>query len=734
MLYEEYLKQKRPYQEFGHLFLLEQKHACLFYKPGKGKTYPTIDAIRDIDASMNGNSKVLILSTADAIKNMWNAEIVPQNILPKNTVLMSFNSAIVDKTKSELSKIKWDTIVVDECMPPWVEILTDRGYRRFDELSKTEKIAQYTDDGKIEFVDALEYIKKPFNGELYELNYKNGKCLPMTPNHVQPFILNGKIVEHYASEEYNSTKSSLIFAGEGTGDENVLSTLDKLAIAMQADGSICPTSKKDYSNGLIRWSVNLRRNRKITLLNQYLEELNIESKFWKNGAVQTFLLPKNITKFLKDSFDFSKFSKNKAEEFINEIIKWDGYENENNIDYKSIEKDNADFVCAVATLAGYCSHITEINDDRFKNSKTQYRVSITKQAIRNCQSKNWTKRRYIGNVYCVKVPSKKIIVRSDGYTLVTGNCHKIKSHNSKTSKLVYQLSKKAPYTFGLTGTPRGNSDIDIYCQFHNMNISEWGSISYTQFVELCCDVEPQFFRGNCIKVPTGINKKYQVGWERNIAQYSQRVDYTDDDNMPELEVNVVELPYKESKEYRDAMDGVIQLSNYETTMTKLVAIMKAHQIVNGFLYYDDEDGKRKVHLIANNSKLDWLRENLKSNNVIVYRYDWDRQEILKMLENEGYTVTEIVEEFKRGNAEILLLQCSRCESFNLQTCNRIIFYTLDYSYIKYNQMLHRIWRMGQKEQCEIVVLTFKNTVDEDIWLTVKNKEVLADLFMRIKGV
>ena len=67
-------------------------------------------------------------------------------------------------------------------------------------------------------------------------------------------------------------------------------------------------------------------------------------------------------------------------------------------------------------------------------------------------------------------------------------------------------------------------------------------------------------------------------------------------------------------------------------------------------------------------------------------------------------------------------------------CNRIIFYTLDYSYIKYNQMLHRIWRIGQKEQCEIVVLTFENTVDEDIWLTVKNKELLADLFMRIKGV
>lgn len=436
MLYSEYLKSKRPYQEAGHTLLLEQKHACLFYKPGKGKTYPTIDAIRDIDASMNGNAKVLILSTADAIKNMWNSEIVPQNILPKNTVLMTFNSAIIDKTKADLVKIKWDVIVVDEC-------------------------------------------------------------------------------------------------------------------------------------------------------------------------------------------------------------------------------------------------------------------------------------------------------------------HKIKSHNSKTSKLVYQLSKKAPYTFGLTGTPRGNNDIDIYCQFHNMNISDWGSISHMQFVELCCDVEPQFFRGNFIKVPIGINKKYKAGWERNIAQFSQRVDYTEEDDMPELKVNVVKLPYEETKEYRDAMDGVIQLSNYETTMTKLTAIMKAHQIVNGFLYYENEDGKRQVHHISDNIKLDWLKENLRREpTVIVYRYEVDKENIIKTLVREGYSYTESVDEFKehakRTYAErkfdYLILQCSRCESFNLQMCNRIIFYTLDYSYIKYNQMLHRIWRMGQEEQCEIVVLTFENTVDEDIWLTVKNKEVLADLFMRIKGV
>ena len=80
MLYKDYLQNKRDYQEAGHIFLLERKHACLFYKPGKGKTYPCIDAIRDVAASKQ-NCKLLILSTADAIKNMWYAEIVPQDIL-----------------------------------------------------------------------------------------------------------------------------------------------------------------------------------------------------------------------------------------------------------------------------------------------------------------------------------------------------------------------------------------------------------------------------------------------------------------------------------------------------------------------------------------------------------------------------------------------------------------------------------------------------------------------------
>ena len=428
MLYSEYLQNRYPYQEMGYLFLLERKHCCLYYKPGKGKTYPTIDALRDVDKSKNNEARVLILSTADAIKNMWEAEIVPQNILPKNTVLMSLSAAIQDKTRIKLLGIKWDVIIVDEC-------------------------------------------------------------------------------------------------------------------------------------------------------------------------------------------------------------------------------------------------------------------------------------------------------------------HKIKSHNAKSSKLVYLLSKKAEYVWGLSGTPRGNSDIDIFCQFHNMYVSDFGKITYSLFTQQCCDIDKKFFHGQMVSIPIGINEKYKPGWERQVAMYSQRVGYTDEDDMPELSVNVVELDYKPTKEYLLAEEGVISISEYESTMTKLAAISKLHQAVNGFLYYIDDDGNRKTHIIERSKKLDWLRSNMpNSPTTIVYRFEADLENIEKELTIAGCTYTESVEDFKKGKANILLLQCSRCESFNLQMCKHIIFYTLDYSYIKYDQMLHRVWRMGQKDDVRIDILTFKDTIETKIWNTVKNKEKFADLFMSIKGV
>lgn len=431
MLYSDYVTCRKDYQEFGSLFLLEKKHACLFYKPGKGKTYPCIDALREIDKTLNGNASVLIMSTPDAIKNMWCAEIVPQNILPKNTKLISFNSAISPKQRPDIVSKRYDVIIIDEC-------------------------------------------------------------------------------------------------------------------------------------------------------------------------------------------------------------------------------------------------------------------------------------------------------------------HKIKAHNTKSAKLVYQLAKKTPYVWGLSGTPRGNSDVDIFCQFHNMWVGEWGSIAYSHFVDNCCDIQKQFFNGACVKVPTGINHRYKGGWERNIAEYTQRVEYNEEDRMPPIVVNEVMIPFEPTKEYISAEDSILSIGDYETTLTKLTAIQKCHQLANGFVYIPTPDGV-ETRIVGDNKKSQWLIDNLTGTLdpiVIVYMFQEDYRNIINTLTFCGKrnNYTESVEDFKTGKSTVLLLQCSRCESFNLQMCNRIIFYTMDYSYIKYNQMLHRVYRMGQTKPVQIDVLIAEGTVERQIWRSVQNKERMSDLFMRIKGV
>lgn len=425
MLYEEYLKNRHKYQAFGADFLLEKKHACLFYKPGLGKTYPVIEATREVVKS--GKNKVLVLSTADAIRKMWLTEIKPQNILPIDTEYMTFNKAIQDDTAYALTHRHWDVVIVDEV-------------------------------------------------------------------------------------------------------------------------------------------------------------------------------------------------------------------------------------------------------------------------------------------------------------------HRCKAINTKTSRLLHKLTKHVEYVFGLTGTPRGNTDVDIFCQLHNLNVSEWGTISYTKFVDAMCDTKNVYTGSRVVQVPIGISERYRAAWEANLSQYTQRVNYDDGDvEMPKLVVTPVSIKYEKTKAYLDAMDGIVSIGDEETTVAKLAAITKLHELANGYLYYDDLDDVRHVDHISCNGKLGWLKSNLKPNSVVVYQFAQDCEDVQELLEAKRLSYTDDPEYFKQGKADILLLQCSRCESFNLQMCNTLIFYTMDYSYIKYNQMLHRVWRIGQTSQVNIYVLIAEDTIEEEIWNAVRNKERLADLFMRVKG-
>lgn len=380
------------------------KHAYLFCgSAGTGKT----TSARIIANMMNeGKGRVIELDCAshNGVDDMRN---------------------IIEECKSKPIQGKYKIFVLDECMTPDTEILTDKGYKQFKDLDHTEKIAQYNDDGSIEFVTPKRWIKQHFEGYLECWQPRRGHIIKMTPHHQQPLLYNksGLIKSNSICDIKFAQSNSLILGGQGVGKKIHLSYLDRLAIICQADGSI--QYERDSYN---HWLVSFKKQRKIDRFLDIIEQSGVEYNEINSNRVGyrrfTFNLPKSITKELQTHFDLD-ISYEYARDFIDEIKNWDGYIDNNYIYYSSVEKKNVDFVSAVATLGGYSAKQKQCVDNRSDNYNDTYRLWLYDRTIRNCQylQKYKTQEYYNGDVYCVEVPSHKIIVRANGYTFVTGNCH-----------------------------------------------------------------------------------------------------------------------------------------------------------------------------------------------------------------------------------------------------------------------------------------------------------------------
>ena len=380
------------------------KHAYLFCgSAGTGKT----SSARIIANVMNeGKGRVIELDCAshNGVDDMRN---------------------IIEECKSKPIQGKYKIFVLDECMTPDTEILTDKGYKQFKDLDHTEKIAQYNDDGSIEFVTPKRWIKQHYEGYLECWQPRQGHIIKMTPHHQQPLLYNksGLIKSNSICDTKFAQSNSLILAGQGVGKKIHLSYLDRLAIICQADGSI--QYERDSYN---HWLVSFKKQRKIDRFLDIIEQSGVEYNEINSNRVGyrrfTFNLPKSITKELQTHFDLD-ISYEYARDFIDEIKNWDGYIDNNYIYYSSVEKKNVDFVSAVATLGGYSAKQKQCVDNRSDNYNDTYRLWLYDRTIRNCQylQKYKTQEYYNGDVYCVEVPSHKIIVRANGYTFVTGNCH-----------------------------------------------------------------------------------------------------------------------------------------------------------------------------------------------------------------------------------------------------------------------------------------------------------------------
>jgi superfamily II DNA or RNA helicase len=368
---------------------------------------------------------------------------------PRRNSRMPFQIASIQT----LAKREWwpkaDVIIIDECFSGDVEVLTERGFIRFDELPRGVRCAQF-DDGKISFVEPTRYIDKEFCGEMVRLHSKGTCDLLMTPDHEMILTSVSGATKRVAIKDAPlNQRWEIPVAGHAIGGCNdELSPMDRLLIALQADGSM--HNKSEAVCGSLSFS--FAKERKIDRFLALMEDGGFRfTECRSSRGIRRFivhglpLVSKNIWEF----FDLAEMGGARAKAIISEMVEWDGSKVSKSCwYYSSVDKRAAEFYQCVALLAGYRARTTVQRDGRSAAFNDVHRLFIhLSRSTIGAQSLKRDSVLYAGRVYCVSVPSGNIIVRRGGKALVTGNCH------TQHKAWVDFIQKTDAKVIGLTATP-----------------------------------------------------------------------------------------------------------------------------------------------------------------------------------------------------------------------------------------------------------------------------------------
>jgi ribonucleotide reductase beta subunit family protein with ferritin-like domain len=329
--------------------------------------------------------------------------------------------------------------VRDECHVEGTEILTNKGWVDFRNLNiETDLIGQYNNDKTIEFVKASKFIKNFIDEDIISVDHKR-LSFKVTKNHNLLYSKDKATILKETADKilYNTAIFYPATAKIKNDNKNILTDFERFCILIQADGF-----KSKQKNGDVRGKkggfniqITVNKERKIQRIHEILNNLNYEYKTKIDKKARTVFdvkAPLFDYKNLNWVLDKTNLDLSWCEDFIQEIIKWDGHiRTDNNGEYDSFlycstEKSCIDIVSYIGTLCGYKTNIYKSIDNRKESYKDYYRLSLCNKDIEFITSGSLRKvkktEHYKGNVYCVSVPSGMILTRYNNTVLIGGNC------------------------------------------------------------------------------------------------------------------------------------------------------------------------------------------------------------------------------------------------------------------------------------------------------------------------
>lgn len=148
------------------------------------------------------------------------------------------------------------------------------------------------------------------------------------------------------------------------------------------------------------------------------------------------------------------------------------------------------------------------------------------------------------------------------------------------------------------------------------------------------------------------------------------------------------------------------------TPAKLMS--KMHQLSGGTVIA--EDG---THIIYDRSKAYFLRDEFRGRKIAIF---YSFQSELDLLREVFPNFTESPEEFQESSDKVFISQIRKArEGVRLDSAEAIIFYSMEFSYLSYEQGRNRIISKERKEPARVYFLTSDCGIESDILEAVRGK-------------
>ena len=341
-----------------------------------------------------------------------------------------------------------------------------------------------------------------------------------------------------------------------------------------------------------------------------------------------------------------------------------------------------------------------------------------------------------------KIDMKRMKEYGDFDILILDELHKVKNYKSQQSRIALELSKKIKNTIGLTGTPIGNSLLDLFNQMRVLDLGKTFGNTFWRYRKAFFDEKPGWFASDWIPHEDA-EERISDAMKDIVIRYSK----SECLDLPEriYETREIEI----SGDQRKVVDAFT--ADFETYLQgkkievngALARAMKITQAVDGFVLNDG-----KAIFFDTNPKLEELVNIVNEINgkvVIVHRFVAEGKFIQARLKKEGYKTRALRGEIKDKNKELIEFQNdpdikaivinpqSGGIGIDLYQASTMIFFSNSYSYLERHQCEGRIHRSGQKNTCLYIDLLGRDTLDEEVYEIIMNKKSLSDRILgRIK--